>query len=163
MKFLITIMLSLMIIAQGCATDSMKPTQKKSSQPNLSKVADQETLIIPNDKPVKIKSSISLKRGALSTIRASGVVSDWMNQSEGVDAVWCYLKTRCGENGLSWNQLRINGKGMAEIANHIIPYNPKHVYTIRYKGEGKPLTLWMHDAQGSSGDNSGVITVDIFQ
>jgi hypothetical protein len=122
-----------------------------------------DSLIIPNDKPEKITSLINLEKGVTYTIRASGVISDWSDKIEGVDAVWCYAEWRCGAEGLPWNQLRIDGKGMSDIAGHTIPFNPSHVYEVQYIGQGKPITLWMYDAQGSSGNNTGSIYVDIYR
>lgn len=121
-----------------------------------------ETLIIPNDKPVKVSSTTALEKGRWYIIEASGVISDWGHVKDGVDAVWCYAEWRCGKNGEVWNQLRINDKGMTDIAGKNIPYNPDHVYKIRYLGEGKKIELYCIDAQGSSGDNSGWFTVKIF-
>ncbi len=122
-----------------------------------------ETLIVPNDKPVKITSSNVLERGQWYTIEASGVISDWSNVRDGVDAVWCYAEWRCGKNGEIWNQLRINDKGMTDIAGRAIPYNPDHVYKVRYQGEGKRIELYCIDAQGSWSDNSGWLTVKIYR
>ncbi|MBU1343706.1 MAG: hypothetical protein KKE44_10770 [Proteobacteria bacterium] len=60
-----------------------------------------------------------------------------------------------------WNQLRINDQGMADLTSQSIPYNPEHVYSIRYLGQGKPLVLRLLDAAGSWQDNSGEITVKL--
>lgn len=122
-----------------------------------------ETLNIPNDKPVKITSSTLLERGRWYIIEASGVISDWGHVKDGVDAVWCYAEWRCGKNGEVWSQLRINDKGLTDIAGLQIPYNPQHVYQVRYMGEGKRIQLYCSDAQGSSSDNSGSFTVNIYQ
>ena len=120
-----------------------------------------ETLVVPNDKPLKVNSKIPLAKGRWYIIEASGVFNDWGNAPDGIDAIWCYAEWRCGKNGEVWNQLRIDGKGMTDIAGKQIPYNPEHVYRIRYKGEGKPVELYMIDAQGSSSDNVGSLTVSI--
>lgn len=120
-----------------------------------------ETLVVPNDKPVKVISKIPLEKGRWYIIEARGVFNDWGNAPDGIDAVWCYAEWRCGKNGEVWNQLRIDGKGLTDIAGNQIPYNPEHVYRIRYKGEGKSVELFMSDAQGSSSDNIGSLTVRI--
>ena len=122
-----------------------------------------ETLIIPNDKPVKITSTTVLENGRWYIIEASGVISDWSHVQEGVDAVWCYAEWRCGKEGQLWNQLRIDDKGMPDIAGKSIPYNPQHVYQVRYLGKGKRVEFYCSDAQGSWQDNSGSFTVKIFQ
>ena len=122
-----------------------------------------ETVIIPNDKAVKVTSVTSLEKGKWYIIEASGVISDWSQANEGVDAVWCYAEWRCGKNGEVWNQLRINEKGLPDIAGKSIPYNPQHVYQVRYLGEGKTIELYCSDTQGSWSDNSGSFTVKIFQ
>jgi len=122
-----------------------------------------ETLTIPNDMPVKITSTTVLDKGRWYIVEASGVISDWSNVKDGVDAVWCYAEWRCGKNGEVWNQLRINDKGLTDIAGKALPYNPEHVYMVRYLGDGKKLELYCSDAQGSSSDNSGFFTVKIFR
>ncbi len=122
-----------------------------------------ETLTVPNDKPIKITSNTVLEEGRWYTIEASGVISDWSHVNEGVDPVWCYAEWRCGKQGEVWDQLRIDGKGMTEIAGKTIPFNPQHTYKVRYRGQGKRLELYCSDAQGSSSDNSGSFTVKIIQ
>lgn len=122
-----------------------------------------ETLQIPNDKPVKILSKITLEKGRWYLIEASGVISDWSHVKEGVDPVWCYAEWRCGQKGEVWDQLRIDGKGMTDIAGKPIPYNPQHAYQVRYLGQGKPVELFCSDAQGSWSDNSGSFTVKILE
>ena len=120
-----------------------------------------ETLVVPNTKPVKVSSKTSLSKGRWYIIEASGVFNDWGNAPDGIDAVWCYAEWRCGKNGEVWNQLRIDGKGMTDIAGSPIPYNPEHVYRVRYQGQGAPVELYMIDAQGSWSDNVGQLTVKI--
>jgi hypothetical protein len=120
-----------------------------------------ETLVIPNDKPVKVKSQMVLEKGRWYVIEASGVISDWSHVKEGVDAVWCYAEWRCGKQGEVWSQLRIDEKGMPDIASKPIPYNPQHIYQVRYQGQGRPVELYASDAQGSWSDNSGSFTVKI--
>lgn len=119
-----------------------------------------ETYTVPNDKPVKVTTGV-LEAGRVYNLTASGVISDWADKQDGVDPVWCYAQWRCGPSGIPWQQLRINGKGMIELAEHDLPYNSGHTYTIRIKGEGRPLELWCHDALGSHGDNKGAFTVTI--
>lgn len=120
-----------------------------------------ETLIVPNTQPKKVSTSFATKVGAVYIIEASGYVSDWSDKSDGVDAVWCYAKWRCGENGEPWQQLRIDGKGMIESTGRHIPYNPKHIYCIEIPGTGAPFVFHMLDAQNSAGDNSGSIKVAV--
>lgn len=132
-----------------------------SSSGETSAAGPGETLIVPSNRSDRITSSTLLEEGRRYTIEASGVFSCWGGQTEGVDAVWCYATWRCGEAGEPWNQLRIDGKGMTEIAGFDIPYNPDHNYSVMYTGEGKPIELWIADAVGSSGDNYGDLTVRI--
>jgi hypothetical protein len=122
--------------------------------------ASSETLTIPNDKPVKVKTA-ALEKGRWYLIEASGVFSDWGDHKDGVDAVWCYAEWRCGKEGQAWNQLRIDDKGMMDIAGKTIPYNSQHTYQIRYQGQGRPIEIYCSDAQNSWQDNSGAITVKI--
>ncbi len=123
--------------------------------------ANAETIVVPNNKPVKITSKTSLEKGRWYIIEASGAFNDWGNAPDGIDAVWCYAEWRCGKNGEVWNQLRIDGKGMPDITGQPIPYNPEHVYRVRYQGQGKPVELYLSDAQGSWSDNVGSLTVKI--
>jgi hypothetical protein len=122
-----------------------------------------ETLTVTNEKPEKVKTSFSTEEGKIYVIEASGVVSDWSDKNDGVDAVWRYAEWRVGPKGEVWDQLRINGKGMTELAGETIPYNPGHVYRIDFTGDGNPLEFYMSDAQGSSSDNHGSLTVKIFE
>lgn len=122
-----------------------------------------ETMVVPNDKPVKIFSKTFLEKGRWYVIEASGVISDWSHVKEGVDAVWCYAEWRCGKQGEVWNQLRIDGKGMTEIVGQTIPYHPQHVYQVRFQGQGRPVELYCIDAQSSWSDNSGAFTVKIYE
>jgi hypothetical protein len=41
------------------------------------------------------------------------------------------------------------------------PYNPSHVYSIDFVGQGAPITLRVHDC--FAGDNVGSLTVEILQ
>ncbi len=120
-----------------------------------------ETLTVPNTEPTKVSTSFATKVGAIYTIEASGFVSDWSGKTDGVDAVWCYAKWRCGENGEPWQQLRIDDKGMMEISGSHIPYNPAHIYRIEIPGTGAPFVFYMADAQTSASDNSGSIQVTV--
>jgi len=52
---------------------------------------------------------------------------------------------------------------MTRLARKKIPYNPSHVYEIEFVGEGKRLEIYIRDAQFSSMDNNGAITVDIYR
>lgn len=120
-----------------------------------------ETLTVPNTEPKKVSTSFATKAGAVYIIEASGFVSDWSGKSDGVDAVWCYAKWRCGENGEPWQQLRIDDKGMMEASGSHIPYNPAHIYRIEIPGTGAPFVFYMSDAQTSASDNSGAIQVKV--
>jgi hypothetical protein len=122
-----------------------------------------EMLTIPNNKPVKVSTTNVLENGRWYVIEASGVISDWDTVKDGVDAVWCYAEWRCGKQGQLWNQLRIDEKGMPDIAGQPIPYNPQHTYQVRYLGQGKKIEFYAVDAQGSWSDNSGAFTVRILQ
>jgi hypothetical protein len=120
-----------------------------------------EELIVPNTRPEKMTSRNVLVAGQEYVIEASGTIDDWGNTPHGIDAVWCFAEWRCGRNGEVWDQLRINGKGMNEIAGPI-PYNAQHVYRISFQGQGKPVEFFCSDALGSPGDNLGALTVRIY-
>lgn len=121
-----------------------------------------ETLKVTNEKPEKVKTSFATVKGEVYIIEASGVVSDWADKQDGVDAVWCYAEWRVGPKGEVWDQLRINDKGMTELAGKQIPYNPSHVYQIEFIGDGNPIEFYASDAQWSSSDNHGFFTVKIY-
>jgi len=118
---------------------------------------------IPNNAPVKVTSTTILESGKWYIIEASGTISDWGDQTEGVDAVWCYAEWRCGPDGEVWDQLRIDDKGMTEIAGKTIPYNSSHIYRVKYQGQGKPVVFYCSDAQWSSDGNSGSFSVKIYE
>ncbi len=123
-----------------------------------------ETLTIPNDRPLKVQSRTVLQMGRSYWLEASGVVSDWDASGRdggGVDAVWCYAPSRCG-SGQVWNQLRIDDQGMTDLAGAVLAYNPQHQYRVRILGQGRPITVYALDAQGSAGDNWGSFTLKIF-
>jgi hypothetical protein len=122
-----------------------------------------ETLIVPNDKPVKVKSTAVLEKGRRYVIEASGAVSVWSHKKDGVDAVWGYAEWRYGKKGQIVNLLRIDGKGMSEIADKPLPYNSQHIYQVRYEGQGKQIEVYSTDAQNSWTDNSGSLTVKIYR
>ncbi len=117
-----------------------------------------EIVQIPSNKPERITTQKSLNKGQWYIFEASGQFSVWeWNNPVGVDAVYCH---RC-KPVERWDQLKINDRSMANIQGGLIPYNPEHVYRVRYKGEGKPVVFHIHDALGSFQDNSGHITVKI--
>lgn len=120
-----------------------------------------DTLLIPNDRPLKVQSNIVLERGRWYVLEASGVVTDWSHVKDGVDAVWCYADWRCGK-GEAWNQLRVDDKGLSDIAGSTLPYNPQHVYRVRVQGQGKPIVAHSSDAQASWSDNAGAFTLKIY-
>src|ERR1700741_2054141 len=107
-----------------------------------------------------VHTSAATEQGAVYEISASGVVSDWSDHQDGVDAVYCYGQWRCAQPE-AWNQLRIDGKGMTEIAGHDIPYNGGHSYSVEFTGDGAPIEFYMSDAMSSAGDNSGAIQVTV--
>lgn len=160
---LIGIILPFIFTGQAVAMDLTGTGRDYTAQPRETKEVPLETLIIPNDKPVKITSTTILENNQRYIIEASGVISDWSHVRDGVDAVWCYAEWRCGKQGEAWNQLHIDGKGMTDIAGKPIPYNPQHIYKVQYQGQGKQVELYCTDAQGSWGDNSGSFTVKIFK
>lgn len=120
-----------------------------------------ETLVIPNTESTKVRTSFATQKGTRYTIEASGVVSDWGDKVDGVDPVWCYAEWRCGTTGQVWDQLRINDKGMTELAGKPIPYNSSHVYQVEFIGDGNPIEFYAIDALGSPSDNKGFFTVKV--
>lgn len=121
-----------------------------------------DMLTIPNDRPVKVTSSVTLERGRWYVIEASGIITDWSDHKDGIDPVWCYAEWRCGKNGEHWQQLRIDDKGLSDHAGSTIPYNPQHVYRVRIQGQGRPLVAYASDAQNSWSDNAGAFTLRIY-
>jgi hypothetical protein len=144
----------------GRSYTSLPRTSEQSHAQPATGVLDM--LTIPNDKPVKVTSNIVLERGRWYVLEATGVVSDWGDKKDGVDAVWCYAEWRCGKTGEAWQQLRIDDKGMSELNGSGITYNPQHVYRVRIQGQGKPIVVYASDAQNSWSDNSGAFTLRIY-
>lgn len=103
----------------------------------VEKGAAGKTLVIPNDKPVKVRSATALERGRWYVIEASGVISDWRDKTDGLDALWCSAEWRCGKEGQGWNQLRIDDRGLPDLAGKPMPYDPQHVYQVRIQGRGE--------------------------
>lgn len=122
---------------------------------------ESQTLVVPNTQAVKVRTSFATVQGGVYRIQASGVINDWGNAPDGIDAVWCYAEWRCGREGQVWNQLRINGKGMTDLAGQTIPYNPSHTYSLDVMGNGQPIEFFCLDAQDSAGDNLGAFTVTV--
>ena len=121
-----------------------------------------DMLTIPNDKPLKVTSNVVLERGRWYVLEATGVITDWSDHKDGVDAVWCYAEWRCGKAGEAWNQLRVDDKGLNDINGSALPYNPQHVYRVRIQGQGKPIVAYASDAQNSWSDNAGSFTLRIY-
>lgn len=121
----------------------------------------QETISVPNTMPIKVQSNMTLTAGKWYIVEASGVVSNWAGRKDGLDAVWCYAESLCEQGGEPWQQLRINDKGLSEIAGSSIAYNPNHVYAVRLLGEGKPVVIYASDAQDGGEGNFGAFTVAI--
>lgn len=121
-----------------------------------------ETVIVPSARPGRVTSRTVLEQGISYEIEASGTADFWTKDFKGgVDPVWCYAEWRCGKQGEPWHQLRINEQGLQDIAGTPIPYNASHVYRVNMIGNGRSLEMYILDAQGSSGDNSGDFTVKI--
>lgn len=120
----------------------------------------QWSLTVPNTKPEKKYTGPTLAN-CQYLITADGAVSDWGDKKDGVDAVWCYAEWRCGKAGQPWQQLRIDGKGMMDLAGGRLDYNAGHRYQIRVKGTGKPFEFYCADAQGSWQDNKGSFNVNV--
>lgn len=144
--------------SQACR-DCMRQNCSGGTTPPPPQGNESQTLVIPNTQAQKLRTSFATVPGGIYRIQASGVINDWGNAPDGIDAVWCYAEWRCGKEGQAWNQLRINDKGMPDIAGQPIPYNPGHTYTVDMAGDGKPIEFYCSDAQGSSGDNLGAFTV----
>jgi len=122
-----------------------------------------EELTVPNDKAEKVTSKVVLETGKIYLIEGSGEISDWANKTDGVDPVWCYADWKVGSNPVVWDQLRIDDKGMTEIAGDKLPYNSNHTYSVKYEGQGKPVVFNCLDAMNSAADNSGFFTVKIYE
>ncbi len=130
-----------------------------------------ESINIPADQRRKFTTRTVLENGKTYLIEAKGTFSVWRGRTSEVDALWCFRKGRCGKNGQAWGQLIINGQNLNTLnSNYLgkkreIPYNPKHVYNVWYRGQGKVLEMWIYDAYvaGSHVGNSGSLTVNIYQ
>ncbi len=122
---------------------------------------ESQTLVVPNTQAVKVRTNFATVPGGIYRIQASGVINDWGNAPDGIDAVWCYAEWRCGREGQVWNQLRINGKGIPDLAGRPVPYNPGHLYSVDLLGDGNPIEFYCSDAQDSAGDNVGSFTVTV--
>lgn len=120
-----------------------------------------ETVEVPNDAPVVVETETVFTEGLWYVLEASGVVSDWAGKEGGVDAAWCYAPWRCAPP-LKWMQLRIDDRTLEQLGGREVPYSADHVYRIRFRGEGRPLSLYMIDAVDSHDSNSGAITVKFF-
>jgi hypothetical protein len=116
-----------------------------------------QTLVIPNDKPVKVES-MPLQAGRWYEIEVIGAFSDWDFRKDGVDAIW----RDADKDFRPWEQLRINGKTVSKITGKLLKYNPDHVYRFRMKGEGKPVQFFLIDAQDSWSDNHGSLRIKIY-
>jgi len=95
-------------------------------------------------------------------ITASGTISDWCPPSakskddcsygspfaigQGVDALYCYATWRC-PTPEPWRQLRINGKGLDELAGlaEIPKYDAGHTYEVVVSGISGRLSLVTSD------------------
>lgn len=121
-----------------------------------------ETLTVSNTDSNGARTSFATEPGATYQITASGVVSDWPDHEDGVDPAYCYGPWRCAAPE-AWYQLRINGKGLNEIAGHDLPYNGGHTYTVTFTGDGSPISFVTADAMSSAGDNHGAFTVTVTQ
>lgn len=120
-----------------------------------------ETLVVPNNRPIKVKSGFALAEGRWYRIVASGVVSNWAHTDEGIDAVWCYAQWRCGEQGEFWGQLLVDGMSIPEVLGQVVPYNADHAYELRIKGTGRYLEFSSAGAEGNWKNRSGAFTVRI--
>jgi hypothetical protein len=151
-------------LTPGPATGRSYTAQPRASgapPPMIPQIGSAEILEIPNTRPEKLLSRTLLEAGRDYLLEVSGTFDDWGNTPHGIDAVWCFAEWRCGRQGQVWDQLRIDEKGLTEIAGRPIPYNPQHVYQARLKGQGKPVQLYLSDAQSSWSDNLGSVTVRI--
>ena len=111
--------------------------------------------------PPYFSMSSVLQAGRQYVVEASGTWSYWsdkipdVNEGGGVDPVWCYAKWRC-PTPAAWQTLRIDGKGMAELAGQPLPYNPQHGYRIVVTGEGRPVKLEIGQAHGGMAGGANV-------
>lgn len=130
-----------------------------------------ETIAVSNSNPVAVLSATTLDPDHMYRIVASGQVSDWTTDPSGmyegsawgVDALYCYKPSRCG-SPQTWRQLRINDLGLDELASRKdhVAYSPNHTYSVEFDDVAGQLSLVMLDAISSASDNSGAITVQLF-
>lgn len=136
--------------------------QTGQSSKRIDTASPREVLAVSNEKPVRVKSATLLEKGRWYLIEASGVVSNWDGGNDGMDAIWCYAESRCGKQGEVRNQLKVNGKGLSEIAGRVLPYDPGHVYRVLVLGEGQKLEFYSDNVLEDGMHNSGAYTVRIY-
>ncbi|MBN1323462.1 MAG: hypothetical protein JW986_05610 [Methanotrichaceae archaeon] len=125
-----------------------------------------ETIRVPADQPEPVYTSAILEVGRYYIIQASGEYSCWSDQTDGVDAYYCYAPWRVGSVPEAWKQLLIDDVPMYDIASENfdpIEYNPDHVYKTTLIGKGDRLKLQISDATWSHEDNSGALDVKIYE
>lgn len=130
-----------------------------------------ETITVNNAVSTPVQATTVLRADHSYRLDASGEVSDWTSDSSGVfngaawgvDPLYCYATWRCATPEL-WRQLQVNGKGLDEFGGvaGAIAYNPAHAYSVTRSGVSGRLSLVGLDAVGSSGDNSGSWSVDLW-
>ncbi len=109
-----------------------------------------------------------LESGRWYVLEVSGTISVWDQNTDRVDAVWCYSVEMCGANGAHWDALRVDGRGLSDYSAAAggptpIPYDSSHVYRVYYQGQGRPAQLVVGDAaSGSGADNAGAFLVRIY-
>lgn len=94
-----------------------------------------DTIIVPSSGATTVYGNKPLEDGRCYTVEVSG-------QRLGTDAIWCFSETRgCGQFGTVWNEVKLNGMGMTEVAGHVIPFNDQHTYRVGLIGKNKPLQI----------------------
>jgi hypothetical protein len=79
------VMLALVAVAVITTGTPMQPFTADAASPG----ALLQTLVIPNDKPVKVES-MPFQAGRWYEIEAIGAFSDWDFRKDAVDAIWRY-------------------------------------------------------------------------
>jgi hypothetical protein len=128
-----------------------------------------ESLEIPADQNRKWSTRTVLRAGVPYVIEAQGVFDPWGTQPQGVDAVWCFKEPSCSTHE-AWQQLRVNGVGLADLAratqgpDYELPYSEQHIYRVQVTGEDRPLEVWLWDSveNRSFADNIGALTVTLY-
>jgi hypothetical protein len=127
---------------------AQQPAPVQSAAPSKSQTPKWvlvQTMTVPWDNPVYTQT---LKKHTNYNFVFSGVMSPWPDQTDGMDAAYCYRKdTRqrgCARVDTHQYLKVDSGEYYGSFpftARRAIPYNEQHVYEKKYVGHGKPAMV----------------------